>query len=114
MNFSSRPSGPQLSREAKAIYHRGHREHREIQISWSFLRVVRAVVKSLLQQRWAQFRHPDGKSFHGYRLDANFAKSIHDEAVAFVVPRQGNIRNGSEFRVVAGFLRYVLDVVRQG
>jgi len=34
------------------------------------------------------FATQDGKSFHGYRLDANFAKSIHDEAVAFVVPRQ--------------------------
>src|SRR5882724_11846297 len=104
MNFSSRPSGPQLSREAKAIYHRGHRAHGEIQSPWSFLRAVRAVLKSLLQQGRPQLRDPHGEPFHGYRLDANFAKSILDEAVAFVVPRQGNICNGGEFRVVARFL----------
>src|SRR6267154_722474 len=104
MNFSSRPSGPQLSREATTIYQRGHRAHREIQIFWSFLRPVRAVVKSLLQQGRPQLRDPPGEPFHGYRLDANFAKSIHDEAVAFIVPRQGNICNGGEIREVESFL----------
>jgi len=109
MNFRQPPERAATSREATTIYHRGHREYRETRFPGLSVRCARCG-EILTAARTAALGDPHGEPFHGYRLDANFAKSIHDEAVAFVVPRQGNICNGGEFRVVARFLAICLTL----